>query len=144
MKDLYRKLGIEPGASIAEVREALDKSPKLDEFAAILLDEEKREGYDEAHAALRAIGVMRHQLGLDSGDTWFVENYPDFAPRLILYKTSTFPRQPEAAAPAADKNYESKPYQRPKHSRVRRSKTPAIVAVVLAVVVLAFLAFRYF
>jgi hypothetical protein len=144
MKDLYRKLGIEPDASATEIQAALEQNPEISDFAAILLDEHKREGYDEAHAALRAIGVMRHKLGLDTGDTWFVESYPDFAPRLFLHRTSTFPHKSEATVQAADKNYELEPYHRPKHRRPGRSNTPVVVTVVVVAIVLAILAFKYF
>jgi hypothetical protein len=57
MKDLYRKLGIESGASREAIESALESCPDLaDDHAPVLLDPEKREVYDEAHAALKAIG----------------------------------------------------------------------------------------
>lgn len=78
MKDLYRKLGIKPEASSEEIEAAARLRPELARQAEILLDEKRRARYDRAHAALSAIGTLRHRLGLDSGDTGFLDRHPDF------------------------------------------------------------------
>jgi len=95
MKDLYRNLDIDPGASAEELAAALQNRPDLSEYAPVLLDEKKRAGYDRTHAILKTIGVLRHKLSLDSGDSWFLENYPDFAPKNIQGNLSPSFRKPE-------------------------------------------------
>jgi len=81
MRDLYFKLGIARSASADEVAAALDAEPKMSAYAPILLDRDRRAAYDRAHAALSAIGELRHQLGLNSEITWFLEKYPEFGMR---------------------------------------------------------------
>lgn len=82
MKDLYSNLGIDPGASEEEVVAALEGRPDLAAYASVLQADDRRAAYDRTHAALTAIGALRHRLGLDSERSWFLENYPDFAPAL--------------------------------------------------------------
>ena len=79
MKDLYSKLGIGRNATTEEVAAALELRPELKAFATILLDGEKRAVYDRTHAALSAVGILRHHLGLEAGGSEFVKNYPNFA-----------------------------------------------------------------
>ena len=81
MKDLYAQLGVNADASAGEIAAAGMTSPEAGACALILANEEQREAYDRTHATLKSIGVLRHRLGLDSGDSWFLANYPDFAPR---------------------------------------------------------------
>jgi hypothetical protein len=78
---LYFKLGIEPGAGVEDIAAALELHPEMSAYAPILLDEKKRAAYDRSHAALSAIGELRHQLGLNDGNPWFLEKYTDFARR---------------------------------------------------------------
>ena len=80
MKNLYSSLGIEPGASEEEVVAAFEGRPDLAAYASILQAADKRAAHDRTHAALKAIGALRHRLGLDSERSWFLENFPDFAP----------------------------------------------------------------
>jgi hypothetical protein len=94
MKDLYRRLGIDPKASSEEVTAALASKPDMSECAPILQHEERRAGYDQAHATVNAIGILRHRLGLDSGESWFLENCPDFAPRLLKAEHSSEAHKP--------------------------------------------------
>lgn len=82
MKDLYSSLGIAPGASEEEVVAAFEGRADLAAYASILRAADKRAAYDRTHAALKAIGALRHRLGLDSERSWFLENFPDFAPAL--------------------------------------------------------------
>lgn len=106
MKDLYSSLGIDPGASEEEVVAALESKPDLATYAAILQANDRRAAYDRTHAALKAIGALRHRLGLDSERSWFLENFPDFAPALRAGLRPNpmpggAPQTPEAAAGAA-------------------------------------------
>lgn len=82
MNDLYFRLNIDPNASAEEITAALALKPEMSACSSILLDEEKRSVYDRAHATMSAIGLLRHRLGLNAADSWFVQNYPNFVPRL--------------------------------------------------------------
>jgi len=82
MKDLYHMLNIDRDASAGEIAAALQLKPEMNVYSSILLDDGKRAEYDRTHAALKAVGMLRHNLGLDSGAPWFFDNYPDFTPRL--------------------------------------------------------------
>ena len=122
MKDLYSKLGIERGASAEEVQAALEAKPELSDYATILLDTKKRALYDSTHSTLKMIGELRLRLGLDSGPSWFLKNYLDFAPAQKLARASPDPANqakadtPPAAQPAlpASDSVVSTP---PAHSR---------------------------
>jgi hypothetical protein len=81
MKDLYARLGIGPDASAGEVVEAGQASPEAGACAQVLADATQRAAYDRAYSTLKSIGILRHRLGLDSGESWFLSRYPDFAPR---------------------------------------------------------------
>jgi len=106
VKDLYSKLGIDRGASAAEVQAALEAKPELSDYAAILLDTEKRALYDSTYSTLKMIGELRFRLGLDSGRSWFQEKYPDYGPGQNSAKSSQNPANqtkadtPPAAQPA--------------------------------------------
>lgn len=95
MKDLYARLEVQPTANEQELEAALRDKPSMEITAGILLDQEKRARYDRAHATLKAIGVLRQRLRLDTGDSWFLQNCPDFAPG---FKPASAPAQPEASA----------------------------------------------
>ena len=95
MKDLYARLDVQPNADEQELEAALRDEPGMETAAAILLDQEKRARYDRAHATLKAIGVLRQRLRLDTGDSWFLQNCPDFAPG---FKPAAAPAKPEASA----------------------------------------------
>jgi len=81
MKDLYKVLGVEPHSGAEEIKAALEQKPDLAEYSAILLNEDRRDEYDGARHTLKIIGTLRGRLGLDTGHSWFVENYPDFSLR---------------------------------------------------------------
>lgn len=144
MKDLYRKLGIEPEASATEVAEALERNLLLSDATSILLDKNRREVYDEVHAALRAIGIMRYQLGLDKDDSWFMQNYSDFVPRLSIYKPPVVSQAPEENISVRQTKPDATPLRRPKNMQQERSNTPVIVAVIAVAIVLVVLAINYF
>ena len=140
MKDWYYRLGIDPGASSTEVAAALDLKPELSVCAEILLDDEPREGYDQVHTTLTAIGVMRHSLRLDSGDSWFLENCADFAPARRLARPSGGSRQP----PSDDSTHEKIQGVRPQElepSTGTRQPLLLITGVVIAIIVLVMLGF---
>jgi len=144
MKDLYRKLGVQSGASREEIESALESRPDLvDDHAPVLLDPEKREVYDEAHAALKAIGELRHRLGLDTGDTWFTKENADFVPRLIPKKVSPAASKPVTPTAVAEEPFPPETHQAPTQKRRRRSNTPVLIAVILVAVVLVALAIAY-
>ncbi len=144
MKDLYRILGVQSGASREEIESALESRPDLaDDHAPVLLDPEKREVYDEAHAALKAIGELRHRLGLDTADTWFTKENADFVPRLIPKKVSPAAPKPETPAPVVEEPFPPEPRPAPTQKRRRRSNTPVLVAVILVAAVLVALAIAY-
>lgn len=107
MKDLYLQLGINPEASQSDIEAAFRQHPELEDTAAILLNESRRTAYSRTVSTLRSIGMLRHRLGLDAENSWFVERCPDFAPRLHIKKYVTRP-QPvaagETAAPATTGN----------------------------------------
>jgi len=79
MRDLYRKLGLEPTATRDEIAAALEKHPELEAYSAILLDDDRRSLYDRSHHVLKLIGTLRFRLDLDKSDTWFIERHSDFA-----------------------------------------------------------------
>jgi hypothetical protein len=101
MKDLYRRLEIEPTATADEISAAIEKLPEAKARGSILLDSEKRELYDRAHATLKLIARLRFNLDLDMHDSWFIQQYPDFAimpkPKLTDGATQSA-LQPEAPA----------------------------------------------
>jgi hypothetical protein len=79
MKDLYHKLELEPAATREEIAAAFEKRPELKAYSTILLDDEKRELYDQVHKTLKMIGALRFRLDLDKSDSWFIHRHPDFA-----------------------------------------------------------------
>jgi len=86
MKDLYRQLGLDSSASRAEIEAALQARPEPGVTAEVLLNDSRRAVYNRAASTIRSIGMLRHRLGLDNDQTWFVQNCPDFAPRLHTRK----------------------------------------------------------
>jgi len=137
MKDLYHRLGIDPKASSEEVAAALASKPAMSECASILQDEKKRAGYDQAHATLNAIGILRHRLGLDSGESWFLENCPDFAPRHLKAEHSSEVHKP-AVHKSATANYN--PPDRQENPKLQTSTGTNQSYLIIAVVVVALLA----
>lgn len=139
MKDWYHRLGVDPGASSTEVAAALDLKPELSVCAEILLDDEKREEYDQVYTTLTAIGVMRHSLGLDSG-SWFLENCADFAPARRSARPSGESRQPPSDDSTHEKIQGVRP-QEPEPSTGTRQPLLLITGVVIAIIVLVMLGF---
>ena len=86
MKDLYLQLGIHPNAGQSDIETAFEQRPELASAEAILLNEPRRAAYNRTVSTVRSIGILRHRLELDNDNSWFVENYPDFTPRLHTKK----------------------------------------------------------
>jgi hypothetical protein len=101
MKDLYARLNVPPSASEDELAAALEKCPGMQSVTPILLDRNKRARYDRAHTTLKSIGVLRHHLRLDTGESWFRDNCPDFVPGHKPARTPAEPRAGTSAAPPA-------------------------------------------
>lgn len=82
MKDLYLELGIDQQASEADIAASTTSNAGLGDSAALLLDPQRRAVYDSTYTTLKTIGELRHRLGMDANDSWFIENHPDFVPSL--------------------------------------------------------------
>jgi len=98
MKNLYAALGLEFGASDAQLAAILAQTPEKGAQVAILLNPQKRALYDRAHTTLQAIGTLRQRLGLDAGESWFLESYSEFSPQS---HAAVFSAQPAAGHRAA-------------------------------------------
>lgn len=143
MKDLYCKLGIERNATAEKVAAALDLKPEMSVYAPILLDKEKRAEYDRTHAALSAIGELRQQLGLNSGNTGFVEAYPDFAPRRRTASSAgRGPVDAEAPNPMKVRDIPQPIGMAPKRTASSKWRVP--VRAILALVILLALILAFF
>jgi hypothetical protein len=68
MRDLYRPLGLSPGCTEAQIRDALRNAPShgttVASAAAILLNPRRRPQYDRVHRAVSHIAKMRSETGL--------------------------------------------------------------------------------
>jgi DnaJ-class molecular chaperone len=137
MKDLYAKLGIDQHASQSEVTAALQSRPELSAFSTVLLNAEKRAVYDRAHTALKAIGQLRHKLGLDSGESWFLQNCADYVPRQRSAVSAE--KSPAAAGSSAPRQAPSEAAQSPiaPAQPAARSVRPALVVIAIAAVLVA-------
>lgn len=128
MKDLYRKLELDPTATGDEIAAALEKHPELGAYSAILLDEDRRALYDRSHRVLKLIGTLRFRLDLDKSDSWFIVRHSDFA---IMPKPALTGAPKEAAGDAAPE-----PRSRRKGKKGRRTGG-WLLALVAALVVAA-------
>ena len=81
MIDLYKRIGLTPDASVAELRSRLTTITNQRVKRAvqeILLDPERREVYDRNHRTVRMIGQLRANMGLSQGANWLASNASDF------------------------------------------------------------------
>ena len=145
MKDLYARLEVQPTADEVELAAALQHKPGMESAAAILLDRGKRARYDRAHATLKTIGALRQRLKLDTGDSWFLQNCPDFAPG---FKPAAAPANPEgraAANPSAqDEHSKTAPQKRVQpRPAPRAARSVPMVGLVAAAVLLALTALYF-
>lgn len=138
MQDLYKRLGIKPGASREEIAVAASLKPELASRAAILLDEHRRAKYDRAHATLSAIGTLRHRIRLESGTAVFCKQHPDFAVGNLAEDNTGGPVRPKPSAPSTAKQ---DPVQRKQRAPARRTRFnwPVIMVVLVFIVILAVL-----
>lgn len=141
MKDLYHKLGIDPQASHEEVAAALALQPDMHHCSPILTDQEKRAAYNQAHATLNAIGILRHRLGLDSADSWFLENCPHFAPRLIKENKSAVTHKPAMQASAPGSGSDGPELAEAEPAPSNRTGQSILIVTVVVIVMLAILAY---
>lgn len=102
MKDLYTELNVDPKSSAAEIAEALKRQPGLASAGTILINPKKRAVYDRSHSTLKTIGSLRYRLGLDTGQTWFLREHPDFAPSMFS-DSQTKSTQKSVESPDSDK-----------------------------------------
>jgi hypothetical protein len=142
MKNLYHLLGIGPKASREEVAAALKLKPEMGGCAPILQDEEKRAAYNQAHATLSAIGILRHRLGLDSGDSWFLKDSPDFTPRLLQENKTRAAQKSVSQATTPGNNQAGPPQQQPPEPSTGSNQTLLIIAAVV-IAMLAILAYAF-
>jgi hypothetical protein len=137
MKDLYARLGVDADATERELADALRKNSGMGQYASILLHDQKRAVYDQAHKVVTTIGTLRHRLGLDKEESWFRRNNPDFCPAARAIRSAN---PAVAAAPAEQPVSESSgsahapSTQMP--TRQRRSGLIALLAAAVIVVVL--------
>lgn len=90
MRDLYAELGLDPMSTNEEIASTLKQNPAMAAHATILLNGKKRAVYDRSWFTLKTIGTLRHRLGLDTDETWFLREYPAFAPgRVSSARTDT-------------------------------------------------------
>ena len=141
MKDLYARLGVDQGASQSEVSAALQSRPELADCSPILLNVEKRALYDRAHTALKAIGQLRHKLGLDSADSWFLQNCADYVPRQRAAITAERPAfAAGTSAPRQARGEVAQPPMAPAQPPARSAR-PALMVLAIAAVILVIAAF---
>ncbi|GAA5173215.1 hypothetical protein [Modicisalibacter zincidurans] len=82
MRDLYKRLEIEPSAddaSIGAAIEACDNSALKADAAAVLRVGARREAYDGLHGMLSELGRLRARLGLTHGAYWRGDVANDFS-----------------------------------------------------------------
>jgi hypothetical protein len=139
MRDLYFKLGIDPGAGIEDIAAALELHPEMSAYAPILLDGKRRAAYDRTHAALSSIGELRHQLGLNDGNSWFLEKYTDFARRR---RSPPSAQTAQAAVPADTR--EASRQEREGTRREARYKWLAPILSGLALIIVLLLMYTFF
>ncbi len=82
MRDLYKRLGVEPSADDATIGAAIDacdnNALKAD-AAAVLSVGARREAYDGLHGMLSELGRLRARLGLTHGAHWRGDVANDFS-----------------------------------------------------------------
>jgi hypothetical protein len=141
MQDLYAKLGIDQSASRSEVATALQTRPELSADSSVLLNAERRAVYDRAHTALKVIGRLRHNLGLDAGDSWFLQNCPDY---VIRQRSAVTAEKPGPAAGTSAPRQQPRELANPPAAPAKplaRSVLPVAMVLAIAAVVLALVAY---
>lgn len=118
MKDLYLRLGVAPDAGAAEIAASDDDDKRADDYRSILLDPQRRDSYDRAFAVVKAIGILRGRLGLDSGPSWFQDHCPDFVPPIRAARLAE--RQARLDAQAGNAETKLEPEAAPVETKPRR------------------------
>jgi hypothetical protein len=81
MRDLYSRLGIDTSATPQRIRRAIfsckDESLKKN-ASEVLLNESRKKSYDQVHATLTDIGILRVSLGLNQSEHWQGSESEDF------------------------------------------------------------------
>ena len=81
MRNLYKRLGIEPSASEQEIKAAIARctnSTIKTDGSEVLLNPSRRRNYDRVHRTLCDIGILRAHLGLSHGNNWGSPESDDF------------------------------------------------------------------
>ena len=84
MKDLYKRLSIDPASSAQQIREVMSSPVARADAAAleaaefVLLDKNRRAVYDRTHRVLTTIGELRLHLGLNFKTFWARGRLKDF------------------------------------------------------------------
>ena len=131
MKDLYLRLGINENASAEQIATAVELTPESDEYSLILLNKQRRPVYDRAHATLRSIGMLRQNLDLYSGDSWFEKRYQDFVPGRRAAVIRPRPGKAQSAETKPENTLEVRAHEAVKAKPPSRSKW--LVPVLLAI-----------
>ncbi len=101
MKDLYRHLGIEPDASDADIRRAIERasiSPSLrNDATTVLLDARARAVYDRHRGLLLTISTLRAATKLEDSIGWAETYRSEFPP--AIPEMATPPRSPRPSPP---------------------------------------------
>lgn len=82
MRDLYKRLGVEPTAdetTIGAAIDACDNSALKTDAATVLNVGTRREAYDGLHGMLSELGRLRARLGLTHGAHWLGSVANDFS-----------------------------------------------------------------
>lgn len=73
MRDLYQRLALPPHATPQELQsviEACQHSALRQDAEAVLTQPERRDTYDNLHATISSIGLLRSRLGLTHAPHW--------------------------------------------------------------------------
>lgn len=142
MKDLYARFKIDREASTAVLSGKLKDLSEAKPYAPVLLNEEKRALYDRTHATLKAIGLLRHRLGLDSDSSWFVENCPDFSVGFGPSMSVPAAGESAAAQPPRPPSREASPASPPPPvtRSAPRKLSPLLLALVIVLLIIVALA----
>ncbi|MEC9482221.1 MAG: hypothetical protein UMU75_02705 [Halomonas sp.] len=82
MRDLYKRLGIAPEATDADILAAIDgcqHTALRSEASVVLGVKSRRDEYDRLHGLLCDIGRLRARLGLTHGQYWLDSAANDFS-----------------------------------------------------------------
>lgn len=123
MQDLYTKLRIEPDAGEDHIVAAAEEQPELREFTAILLNPDRRAGYDRVRNTLNTIAELRFRLDLPTNDAWFRKHYPEHN------RWRQHQRHIERMAAEADRRLASEPEVHSAPPKVRRAVAPELLVI---------------